>query len=913
MNISDINSNDISLAPQTTPEQGAAPINLSDINPNDIQVLPESPEEAKFGESGPLKATLAGAARGATFGLSDVGLTKTGLVNPETLAGLEQAFPGYSALGGVGGAAGLGILTGGLSTVPEAALTAAGAGPWVAKIGAEAGVGALFGAGNVVSDKALGDPDLNAQKIISQIGFGTILGAGIGTIAKAIPAAWTFLKGAKANEEAIESAAKAPETTQIVPTSLVELDAKNEAAKKLSQSGGNISTPAGQAVDDALSRLPMQNPPTPYQRIALDDEEAMRNLKVDRASFSDAGKIIRASDAAQRAELLDNANDAINNIAKGYVPTPSLVEGGNKAGEILQQTIQDIRDEEGPQWKALKKVPIDEAINHQDGLLTKFVDAVPKIGSYSDTDAAEPWTMKPWNAQMGSKTTYNAVKTVVDSLKENPGSFDALRNIRESLRDNITPIAPGSAGSVGVNAANSDITRLMSSAMDYIQAQIRTKVSDLQVRDIFKRWAINEQNAGIVASKLGIDEGKPLENVFDKIFHDTETVKATKNILGDLKFRPILADYMSSVIKKFTDPNTQVFKSGLFSNWLNNAKNQSVLQEAFETRPELLQKFKDIDTLLRLGPDIPTANPSGTASTLWKMLVDSGMNPLKWTDIGYHKLKEAVMEAGNRNRVNLYLSGQADKAKQLSTIGGFLGKSSDVLSDLAEKAVNGSKPGVIKLNTDLWDNKKYNQVTDQIKNYSRNPQSLMNDMSNSQELYRAAPNITQSLYNTYAQGIAFLNSKIPHPPDQYLLSQEWEPSSIAKRQFGEYYKGVDNPLSLLADLKSGYVSPKALEACQAVHPNILNEMKSKVLENIEANKAQKFPLNKKMALSNFLGQPLDANLTPQHIMANQTSISGPQLSQQSAPQQGRKTNLGGLKQLNQASRTSTRTSQQDED
>ena len=57
-------------------------------------------QQAKYGDSEGL-AALAGAGRGLTFGLSDVALTKTGLVAPETLEGLRAANPTATALGDI--------------------------------------------------------------------------------------------------------------------------------------------------------------------------------------------------------------------------------------------------------------------------------------------------------------------------------------------------------------------------------------------------------------------------------------------------------------------------------------------------------------------------------------------------------------------------------------------------------------------------------------------------------------------------------------------------------------------------------------------------------------------------------------------------------------------------------------------
>lgn len=171
------------------------PIEASDSG---IQFTPEASFEPQVdekygGASGEIKAALAGAARGATFGLSDLALTKTGLVDPETLEGLKQANPTASTLGEVGGTVGSFLIPGG-GAVGAVSKLAGAAGKKVAgqiaskalsniaaKTVGSAIEGAVFGAGNVVSEYALGDPDLTAQKAAAQIGLGGILGGALGT------------------------------------------------------------------------------------------------------------------------------------------------------------------------------------------------------------------------------------------------------------------------------------------------------------------------------------------------------------------------------------------------------------------------------------------------------------------------------------------------------------------------------------------------------------------------------------------------------------------------------------------------------------------------------------------------------------------------------------------------------------
>lgn len=139
--------------------------------------------QSKYGDlSNQALAGLAGAARGLSLGTSDVALVKSGLASPETLQGLSEANPLSSGAGQLLGGAGLVGATGGAGALAEGAGLAG-------RLGASALEGGAFGAGNAVSDYAMGDPNLNAQKIAAHIGTGALFGAGLGALGESIKAA----------------------------------------------------------------------------------------------------------------------------------------------------------------------------------------------------------------------------------------------------------------------------------------------------------------------------------------------------------------------------------------------------------------------------------------------------------------------------------------------------------------------------------------------------------------------------------------------------------------------------------------------------------------------------------------------------------------------------------------------------
>lgn len=190
------------------------------VDPNDpgADFIPDgefvSDEDKYGGIGGSAAAAGLGALRSATLGLSDVALTKTGLMEPETLKGYEETNPISSFTGEVGGVflptgvAGLLGKAGKAVTSGVKALKAvqtAGEVSNAAKVlGATADIGAhamgsavegaiYSGVGNSLHEYALGDPSLNGEKIATNFlhGFvaGGVLGGGLKAVTTLVPPA----------------------------------------------------------------------------------------------------------------------------------------------------------------------------------------------------------------------------------------------------------------------------------------------------------------------------------------------------------------------------------------------------------------------------------------------------------------------------------------------------------------------------------------------------------------------------------------------------------------------------------------------------------------------------------------------------------------------------------------------------
>jgi len=144
----------------------------------------------------PVTAAALGAARGVTLGLSDVALTQSGLVKPETLRNIQEQSPFISGTTEIVGTVAPLVFSAGAAT-PVGVLSKAGqvaakkvtqgiASKAAGKVAGTAVAGAVegagFAAGNLASKVALENEKLSAESIISHIGPGAALGGALGGV-----------------------------------------------------------------------------------------------------------------------------------------------------------------------------------------------------------------------------------------------------------------------------------------------------------------------------------------------------------------------------------------------------------------------------------------------------------------------------------------------------------------------------------------------------------------------------------------------------------------------------------------------------------------------------------------------------------------------------------------------------------
>ena len=643
-------------------------------------------ESDKYGSLGQTTAATAeAAARAATLGGSTV-LERALGVPAQDIEGRErQLSPAVSIPASMLGAAIPIALTGGVAAPAEGALVARGVAPLAARAIGFGAEGALFGAGNVVNDAALGDPNLNAQKILQDVGFGFATSAGLGVLSKALKALPVLQRAAEAAPKETAPVLDAPGTPQsgVTPATIEDIASRVEKAKA---SGESLDLPQKAVLQDALSRVEMDHPVHPLQFNSLDNQAKRDLYKSAQEIPGKVGESLKSYEALQKNELLGKTAQTIRDLSPEIEPTSDAVKGGERAIDAFTQNYNPKKNALAPVFEAFKSQNTENPELHLPGMIEAFTNAIPGVSNMLDTSGAD-LEILPYKTAFGiDHSTYNAVKEAVESLKDNPETVQGLLNIRSGLKQHVNVLEQGSAPA--------EIRALRAAAMDYIQKA----AGNDEIRELLKRYAINEQQRGVIEKVFGASVGSPEfgaiskvkpENIGDRIFSNTAAVSAAKQILPKEKFNQILANWLSEAKQAATDKGA--FSSNKFASFLK--RNQDALNEAFSENPASLQRLKDLTTIMRILPDSPPINPSGTAKTLLSTISHFGeflTHPEQIPGKSLKHFSEMLQKKSIQNELEAALAGKSEHSSKLNMISKIL-KRSDKRIDEGVKGIFGNR------------------------------------------------------------------------------------------------------------------------------------------------------------------------------------------------------------------------------
>lgn len=891
-------------APTPTDVPHGTPAAPAPFNPEDY-LKEKGLANPKYETPGQMALTaVEGGARGASLGLSDVAETKLGLAEPEDIKARKEANPLTSGASQIAGAGALIYGTGGLAIPAEAVVGTAGLG---AAALAGAGEGALMGAGNVVSDAALGDPNLSAQKIMSEVGMSALFGGLIGTgghyVGKVFTGAGGYPKGTATEAledtaDTLKGQAKRAAAEAKMPDLMVSAGEKIGAPvlnPKVTQGAKDIGAPLheGMQIDGEWAKkltdaLINTDPTFEGQRVGAIYNEGwdVATKKMDQLAGEGALSKRQLGDALQ--------NNFSNQIEQESAPFNQLY------GSIKEVT---------------KDIPLSE---RSAPAISKNILDIPEVKRSFNSPAAK---------------LAGDVAEEIQTLK----SVDDLRAYQTELNGRLSPMAPPQE------------KRILGLVQEKLDNWERSTIQRHATNFINKIDMANPEEAGIWGSKVeelrglmgNIDAADKAYAPFRKDLGELSEwlgkgkVYGPKDAINFIKERLEPEDLVNKlsttkysklfefIERKFPEQGAlikQYIKNSLRENSLLDGKfsPKKFIGRVEDLEPEIQKALfnkEELDTIKAtkdyLSGFPKNYNPSGTANK--SALLALAESP--------RKMAVANARAMYINRqIKVMASLPGDLKPNPIAMGMQIGQkllkinAAETMAERTTSKIATGAEAIFNRNTIRGAAEgaaaklvgSYEDRAQRVAELAHDPEILGAHLSSQTfGMDQHLPNISQSIQNAMTATIQFLNSKLPRPPAQFPMSSPWKPSDSQKQKFDKYYEGAMNPLKILDQLKKGTLTSEMLESVSSTHPDLFNEMRTQVLHNMTPEASKKLTYSVKQSLAKFLGKPLDSSMLPQVILSNQKAISMPSPSGPSNKQQ--RSSQAGLAKLDMASRAETDT------
>lgn len=828
--------------------------------------------EIRYGTVGQqVKAGAEGFLRGATLGGSDIAETKLGIATPEAVKGRMEENPATGFISsGLGGAA-LIAGTGGLAAPAEALAGGAGLG---ATALAGAGEGALFGAGSSVTDYALGDPNLNAEKVLTNIGLGSVLGVGANLLGHGIESMIGksgAVKGtaAEAIKDEIESGNRAAETVDKLSTT-EGIEPDNEKLMK-----------AAQDLD-----LPVYNGMVTQDQWIKRAEDALIN---GAPTYS----------GIKRQKLYQQAHDSVNKIIQDLVPESPYTQAtaGQAVQDGLIQKISAERDPINELYSTIKETTKDVPLSDRSApAIARNILAMPEVTQTPNSPQARLARSVAENI-LNAKTVEDIAfqKTAVKGMANS--TIPAERRIAAILTDKLNEWEESSvrryANRLASNLSKQDAETQanMQSVVDRIQNLLP------QIKEAKAKYAPFIEDVKKLAGELGKSKIHGPQDALDFIQGlDFEQLTNRLTKKGNSQFRTwfaekfpqemsVLREYQKNALREAAS-KTGEFSPKMFFNRLDNLEPEIQKSIFF---PEELKKLKNAQTYFQKFPK--AFNPSGTDHTsafrgFFESPTGAAIGNARDLAIeGYihtfgkipEGLRPPAAEVGMRaadrfNHLNATQKIINDTDKRIQN---------GILSIIG-KAPIGTVPAALNLNH------SYDQKVDRIKELSMNSDAMSAQLQNHVNgVSDHLPNISSGITTSVAARVNFLNSKIPRPATDLPLQKEWRPSLAQKQKFEKYYDIANDPLLSLKQIKHGKLTLQTMETLNATNPSLLKELRRTMVLQIPPESAKKLHLKVRNSLSVFVGQPLEVGQLQPVMAANQLVFKNQAGAQQQQAQQNK--------------------------
>lgn len=847
------------------------------------QEVHEEQIKEKYGNN-EVRAGIEGMLRGGTFGLSDVGMRAFG-VPAEDIAGREEANPVANVVGqGLG--VGASLLLGGPASLISKGATKAGlaateglAGNEIARRIAAATLsgsleGSAYGLGQSVSEAAIGDPTLNAQKIFHNIGIsgllGGALGGGVATLGAGLRKGGSWLMGKYGRGAELPAAAPPPSAA---PETIIEGTATPTGPVKM-QGTIEFKMPDNELLEKAATINPKdplkQNDldwikenggpdatgrPTIFKKIGTDE--------VPTLNFGAKGQVTLADKMEEGLRKLNDTNTQMDAQAENILRSDPRRLSREEYQGMFQKVIDDI--------EASPKAADPIADN-----------AISKLGQWRDGAAKLPDEIDPL-------TVKERLKAVRAESK--------MYSIREGLKDDFV--------SQSFNDAQKNIDGWLKQNTAYKKLMAEYKpIVDLGI-GLEKHLKIDPENldSSLITNWTENRVVKPYQNqLYGSMKPNMQQDAKLLDQLGEFAGVDIGRAVKANLIFGKLNPElAQGLQKGTWGAQV--AEGLGALRHPTEIPGQILRgtakvaltgempefwqalRAKEVKSVL-LGDAAPET--SGIASRLAKSIGDA-------IGGGSHLFKPqgalAQLLVPEGVTAMHFIDQHADMGEAEKKIETLIAlerakNDADRMITKSVKGIFSAEPEAAKPNkkiTDLFQNQtpekhgqEWAKISKDLDDLTNNPTLLMERLAHGIEgLEGAVPNTAAAMNMVAYRAVMFLQGKFAMP-ERKPLDGSFIPSKSQILQAAKYLRVINNPYRSLDEVRTGNISKETKEVLSNVFPELYEHLRSSVMQGIseQISKGKTVPQSKRFALSSFLDTELDSGMNSATMLKNFAVFQG---------------------------------------
>jgi hypothetical protein len=140
-----------------------------------------------------------------------------------------------------------------------------------------------------------------------------------------------------------------------------------------------------------------------------------------------------------------------------------------------------------------------------------------------------------------------------------------------------------------------------------------------------------------------------------------------------------------------------------------------------------------------------------------------------------------------------------------------------------------------------------------------------------------SPRVAQAFERAAIRATLYLGHALPTSKPTSALTPKLdrdEPSDTEKAKFTRIFQAVHDPTSVLARVEDGTVTPDEVAAVQHTAPETYRAMCSQLTDALSTvTDPKKLPYARRLSISTFLGQPVDATMTPTFVAQRQATFA----------------------------------------